>query len=523
MSIAPETMATIIEWLDKEDTDRAGRVVAQIAKGTGLKREDVREVLTALQEAGQVVSEGKGATQQWRLDLHPAPTLDVIGTDSAEADAIEADTVADHGDENEDEVIAEDETGSSAETEEEEPGFSDENQDDTATPGLGSAASPPVQPSFQFGAIDLEVLCVFNMLPAHEADSGIDIGYLAKLTGGAMTPTRIAKALWGMREVGVARSTAPWRPDRGRWQLTEAANMDDLRQVVMSRIPRRVTCPDCGHDAALNYKQDTTGPVKPFDPDAPAPARLTERSTNPDHRRDPAIMFVAMVLDQEGEQLTAERIAAFTGHGSGVVLQALWALRACRFVECSDVHRPDGGVWKATEDTLDNAHLAQFGDAPAAIGCATCGQAIATRGVRSAGGKATKGVPRKETNDGGTPLPIGSLPVLIKAWAAQAPSLVPTKENDDPAARTPTRLLGDLQEACRSGAMLDWLRAWAERHPEDAEKAEKAGAAIVQGSHPRSAGAVKNVLVTLRGNGLIEQIREAKVETYRSIAEAPSA
>ncbi|WP_156926125.1 hypothetical protein [Glycomyces arizonensis] len=509
-------MATIIEWLDKNDTDHTGRVVAQIAKGTELKREDVREVLTTLQEAGQVVSEGKGATQRWRLDLHPAPALDAIETGSAAADDIEVDTVAGHGDE--DESIAETE----ALSEEEALDCSDESQDDTAVPGRGSTASQ-TSPSFQFGAIDLEVLCVFNMLPTHDADSGIDIGYLVRLTGGAMTATRITKALWGMRQAGLAQSTAPWRPDRGQWRLTEEANMDDLRQVVMSQMPRRVTCPDCGHDAALNYKQGTVGPVKPFDPDAPVPARLTERSTDPGHRRDPVIMFVAMVLDQEGEQLTAERVAAFTGHSSGVVLQALWALRACRFVECSDLHRPDGGTWKATEGTLDNAPLAQLGDAPAAIGCAACGQAIATRGGRSTGGKATKGVPRKETNDGGTPLPIGSLPLMIKAWALQAPSLVPTKENDDPAVRTPTRLLGDLQEACRSGAMLDWLTTWAERCPEDTEMADKASEAIARGSHPRSAGAVKNVLVALQGNGLIAPVRDAKVETYRSIAEAPAA
>ena len=55
-----------------------------------------------------------------------------------------------------------------------------------------------------------------------------------------------------------------------------------------------------------------------------------------------------------------------------------------------------------------------------------------------------------------------------------------------------------------------------ESHPQDAPKIGAASEAIAKGGHPRSSGAVKNALFGLKDGGLIEEVREARVETYRS-------
>ena len=286
----------------------------------------------------------------------------------------------------------------------------------------------------------------------------------------------------------------------------------------MANAPRRVTCPDCGHDGALNYKADKGSAVRTFDPDAPAPEGFEQRIGQEGHRRNPVVMFCAMALHYIGMEMTAAQVADFTGHTEPVVLQALWAMRVCRIVECTDVRRANGGAWKATDATFKRPEWVRLTDAPDALGCATCGQAVGTRSVSSgnAGGKATKGVSRSQTHDGGEPLPMGSLPIMIQAWAIHAPGLEPAGEGDDPTVRTPTKLLGDLQSACGSGRMVDWLAAWAESHPQDAPKIGAASEAIAKGGHPRSSGAVKNALFGLKDGGLIEEVREARVETYRS-------
>lgn len=418
-----------------------------------------------------------------------------------------------------------DDATSAAETDEDAEDAERDNEEESGVVGdqawtVGKALE---RGNFNFGMIDLEVMSVFNLLPAPDADSGVDMAYLARYLGAAMSTTRIVKALWIMWQNGIAQACGLFRPDRGEWKLAEGAQLEDLKQVSMTKAPRRVTCPACGHDAALNYKQGASGPVRPFDPEAPAPEGLDDRSSQPGFQRCPEVMFCAMVLDQ-GDPMRAEEIAEFTGHQLAVVLQALWAMRACRIVECSEVHRPDGGLWRATESTIERAHLVRLTDAPSALGCATCGQSITTRtgnpGAARAGGKATKGVPRPNTHDGGTALPNGSLGRMIRAWAPFAPSLEPARPGMDPTVHTPTSLFKVLQDACESEAMFDWLADLAERFPGEAEKIGKVATAIATDARPRSSGAVKNALVELAAaDGVpIERVWDAKVETYRSTA-----
>jgi len=169
-------------------------------------------------------------------------------------------------------------------------------------------------------------------------------------------------------------------------------------------------------------------------------------------------------------------------------LRALWALRACHLVECTEVHRPSGGTWQATERTLDGAPHARLADAPDALGCSTCGQSL---GTRNGGGKATKGVSRELTRDGKKPLPDGSLDAMIKAWAAAVVRGDCAEEQATCAGMR--RLLSDQADA---GALQTWLEAWAEANPADAH-ARLVGAitsSLAEGNRPRSASAVKNAL-----------------------------
>lgn len=558
MSIAPKDTAKIIEWLDKEDTKGNGRVVAQIAKGTGLKREVVRGVLTALQRDGLATSEGKGATERWRLDLTKAtaPAANGPATEtansaatpdkSAEPESTDKETPAsasvdgedDNGQALQDEAPAD----ASAALNEPEPGSIEANATDNGeeaedqeapsatepepssddsgtepeppvaqTDDTAEVAPAPVRPS---GPIDPEAGFVFNMVPVDSADSGITVGEIVRMTG--LKPIRVLKALWGMRMLGLTSSTAPFAPDRGRWQLTAGAALPDLGALRMSDAPTRVVCPDCGHDSALTYRPDARGTdVKPFDPEAPAPANFAYRSEATQQRR-PEIMFAAMVLDAEGERLTAAQLATFTGHPETTVLRALWALRACRLVECSDVHRPDGGRWRSTEHTLDSAHLVRLDDAPEAIGCPTCGQGIATRGGGTGGGK-TKGVSRAVTHDGLPPLPNGALTLMVSAWALAAPGLEPAGQGDDPTVRTPSGVFKDIATACQNGAMEEWLATWAETHADSVETVSMLSSALKEGQRPRSSGAVKNTLARLALAGeVVERVQGAQYETYRS-------
>lgn len=491
MSIAPKDTVKVIEWLDKEDTKGNGRVVAQISKGTGLKREVVRDVLTALHRDGLATSEGKGATERWRLDL--TKTMASAGNN------IEAEAASSAADRNE---STEPEADSGTEPE---PPVTE--ADDTA-----EVASAPVRPS---GPIDPEAGFVFNMVPVDSADSGITVGEIVRMTG--LKPIRVLKALWGMRRLGLAASTAPFAPDRGRWKLTAGAALPDLGALRMSDAPTRVVCPDCGHDSALTYRPDARGTdVKLFDPEAPAPADFEYRSETAQQRR-PEIMFVAMVLDAEEDgPLAAAQLAAFTGYSEAIVLRALWALRACRLVECSDIHRPDGGRWRSTEHTLGSAHLVRLDDAPEAIGCPTCGRGIATRGGGTGGGK-TKGVSRAVTHDGLAPLPNGALTLMVSAWALAAPSIEPAGHGDDPTVRTPSGVFKYIVAACQNGAMEEWLAAWAEAHPESAGTISMLSTALKEGQRPRSPGAVKNTLARLALAGdVVERVQGAPYETYRS-------
>ncbi|WP_156037320.1 hypothetical protein [Glycomyces tenuis] len=563
MSIAPESTAKIIEWLDKEDTKGNGRVVAQIAKGTGLKREVVRDVLTALQRDGLATSEGKGATERWRLDLTKATTTAANGsateTVNSDADSDEStepestDKEAQTGVDGEGDIGQTREDGEPAETSaalnepdpgsteanatddgeevkdqntssatEPEPDSDDESGTDPESPvaqtdDTAEVASAPVRPS---GPIDPEAGFVFNMVPVDSADSGITVGEIVRMTG--LKPIRVLKALWGMRMLGLASSTAPFAPDRGRWQLTAGAALPNLGALRMSDAPTRVVCPDCGHDAALTYRPDARGAdVKPFDPEAPAPENFEYRSEAAQQRR-PEIMFAAMVLDAEGEQLTAVQLAAFTGHPEATVLRALWALRACRLIECTDVHRPDGGRWRSTDHTLDSAHLVRLDDAPEAIGCPTCGQGIATRSA--GGGGKTKGVSRAATHDGLPPLPNGALALMVSAWALAAPGLEPAGQGDDPTVRTPSGVFKDIATACQNGAMEEWLAAWAETHADWAEAVSLLSSALKEGQRPRSPGAVKNTLARLALAGeAVARVQGAQYETYRSTAKAENA
>lgn len=557
MSIAPKDTAKIIEWLDKEDTQGNGRVVAQIAKGTGLTREVVRDVLTALHRDGLATSEGKGATERWRLDLTKAmaPAENGSGTETAssaadpdesaepaatdkETTSASADGEEESGQTRKDEDPADasaalhaPETGSTEvnatvngeEGDEQEAPLATEPEPDSEDSGAepeppvaqtddtGEVVSAPVRPS---GPIDPEAGFVFNMVPVDSADSGITVGEIVRMTG--LKPIRVLKALWGMRMLGMTSSTAPFAPDRGRWKLTAGAALPNLGALRMSDAPTRVVCPDCGHDSALTYRPDARGTdVKPFDPEAPAPANFEYRSEAMQQRR-PEIMFAAMVLDAEGEQLTAAQLAAFTGYSEATVLRALWALRACRLVECSDVHRPDGGRWRSTEHTLDSAHLVRLDDAPEAIGCPTCGQGIATRGGGTGGGK-TKGVSRAVTHDGLPPLPNGALTLMVSAWALAAPSLEPAGPGDDPTVRTPGGVFKDIAAACQNGAMEEWLATWAETHTDSVETISMLSSSLKEGQRPRSPGAVKNTLTRLSMAGeVVERVQDAQYETYRS-------
>lgn len=457
--------------------------------------------------------------------------------DEAPAEPVEGDAVSDDHDEKEDQGAGEAGPVERDDAERSEQEGNEQGAVSEAETDGGEAATPdgddhstwtvggPLErrKDAKFGLIDLEAMSVFHLLPAHDADSGVDMVYLDRMLGAGMSTTRIVKALWLMWEHGIAQAKGLWRPDRGEWKLTEGAQLEDLKAFAMSNAPRRVTCPDCGHDGALNYKPGKAGALQAFDPEAPAPEGFAERGDQDGHHRDPVVMFCALFLHSTGIAMGAKGIADFAGYHEPVVLRALWAMRACRIVECTNVRRTDGGDWKATETTFKLAPLAALTDAPETMGCGTCGQAIGTRGIGSgkAGGKATKGVSRAQTHDGGEPLPQGSLPIMIQAWAIHAPNLEPAHEGDDPTVRTPTKLLGDLQAACGSGRMVDWLAAWAELQPKDTAKVGAASEAIAKGGHPRSSGAVKNALFSLKGGGLIEEVREARVETYRSTIEAP--
>jgi hypothetical protein len=443
--------------------------------------------------------------------------------DHAGVAALDDEPVDEEPDETEDdEPTAAAETDEDAERDDEEEGSGALGDQEWTVGGLLNPGG------VSFGMIDLEVMSVYNLLPVHDADSGVDMNYLVRFLGAAMNTTRITKALWIMWEAGIAQARGLWRPDRGEWKLTSQARLENLKNVSMTKAPRRVTCPACDHDTALNYKPVPSGPVRPFDPDAPAPEGLEDRSSQPSFQRCPEVMFCAMVLDQ-GDPMRAEDIAEFTGHQLPVVLQALWAMRACRIVECSEVHRPNGGLWRAGESTIERAHLVRLTDAPSALGCATCGQSITTRtgnpGAARAGGKATKGVPRPNTHDGGTPLPNGSLGRMIRAWVPYAPSLEPSRPGLDPTVHTPTSMLNVLRDACESGAMFDWLADLAERFPEEAEKIGAVTEAIATDARPRSSGAVKNALVELAAaDGVpIERDWKAKVETYRLTSESATA
>jgi hypothetical protein len=452
-------------------------------------------------------------------DGSPASVQDLAGGDSRDDESVDKEP---------DDTEDVDATAAAETDEDAEDAERDEEDSGAVGDQEWTVGKPLERGKSSFGMIDLEVMSVFNLLPAPDADSGVDMAYLGRYLGAAMSTTRITKALWIMWQNGIAQACGLFRPDRGEWKLAEGAQLDDLKQVSMTKAPRRVTCPACGHDTALNYKQGATGPVRPFDPDAPAPDGLDDRSSQPGFGRCPEVMFCAMVLDQ-GDPMRAEEIAEFTGHQLPVVLQALWAMRACRIVECSEVHRPGGGLWRASESTIERAHLVRLTDAPSALGCATCGQSITTRtgnpGAARAGGKATKGVPRPNTHDGGTALPNGSLGRMIRAWAPFAPGLEPSGPGLDPTVHTPGSLFKVLRDACESGAMFDWLADLAERFPEEAEKIGQVTTAIGTDARPRSSGAVKNALVELAAaDGVpIERDWDAKVETYRSTVEPATA
>ncbi|WP_335986624.1 hypothetical protein [Glycomyces sp. MUSA5-2] len=420
------------------------------------------------------------------------------------------------------------ESGRGADTQTASTGVAEEEPGDEefADADLEWTTGGPLQEPSSMGGSDLEVMMVFNCLPPHGADTSVDLPYLLRLVGTAMRSIRIVKALWLMWEHGVAEASGNWRADRGQWRQAPGATHRHLVGIHMSKAPRRVVCPDCGDDAVLQYEHGAASAVKPFDPDTPAPAGLAERAEQDAHARSPEIMFAAMLLDH-GDPMDAKAIAEYTGFRLPVVLQGLWAMRACRIVECSHIRRPDGGMWRATEHTLDQAHLVRPSDSPSMLGCATCGRTLAGRqiagGAPTEGKKKVKGEPRANTHDEGVPLPPKALRVMILAWANAAPAGWEMEAGKDPAVRTPGGLLNVLVRACQGGEMLDWLATWVENHLEDEEKVAETSEAIsetdpTKRAIPRSAGAVKNALVnlTLEDGSPIERVRDARVETYRS-------
>jgi hypothetical protein len=513
-------IVTIVDYLTNP---RESRSITQIASNTALPKQDVKTALGALKEAAIVKSSGQGTRQKWWIDLelelpvelpeHLRPASEATDKAAADDDANEADGPADdtavHRTEDEPTIeedhpeippaehesaegSGESEDGNAPAIETDDNQAADEVLPDQADaeapepePGEvdASTVEPPVRKST--GVIDPELAFPFHMLPVAEAAEGVTVGHLVGLTG--MNSTRILKALWGMRQIGAAASTAPFHPGRGEWRRSPGAVLEQLAQIRMADTPARVACPDCGHDAALRHTAEAPHQtVATFDPESPAPEDLFDRDT---HGREPQIMFCAMVLAGLGDAFPVE-LAIETGYDEATVLRALWALRACRLVECTEVQRPTGGRWEANASTTEGAPYARLADAPDALGCATCGHSLGTRSGTGAG-KGAKGISREFTGDGGKPLPDGSLDAMIKAWAAAVVRGDCAEEQATCAGMR--RLLSDQADA---GVLQCWLEAWAESNPADphARLVSQIKASLAEDNRPRSASAVKNAL-----------------------------
>lgn len=532
--------AAVAKVIDHFERTRDAWSVDVIAEETGLMKPDAKAALDALKAAAIVKTSGRGKYQKWYIDpelaipvelpeyLRPLADTEnepgtagqdgekveagqesagdtagggndadsddnvlsepgVEGIDEAETAAAETDTESGTGSENlgddpADIDTAEPETAD-IDLAEDADSAADADEDGTTPEGVSASTIEPAA-GRSTGIVDTELAFPFHMLPVAEAAEGATVGDLYRLTG--MSTTRILKALWGMRQIGAADSTAPFHPSRGEWRRNPGAVLEQLTVIRMTDMPPRVTCPDCGHEAALRYNADAQQQtVATFDPEAPAPEGLFERDT---YAREPQIMFCAMVLCGLGDAVPVE-LATETGYDEATVLRSLWALRACRLVECTEVQRPTGGRWRATESTIDGAPYAHLTDAPDALGCATCGHSLGARSGN--GGKATAGVSRERTGDGGKPLPDGSLDAMIKAWAAAVVRGDCAEEQVTCAGLR--RLLSDQADA---GVLQTWLEAWAEANPADPH-ARLAGAittSLAAGNRPRSASAVKNAL-----------------------------
>lgn len=539
--IDTDAVAKVIDYLSNPYESRS---IDEIATAAGLTEPDAKAVLNALKTAKIMKVSGRGKSTKWYIDPDLARPVDLpahlrpVGEAQAEPETDDEATM-DNGTGEEpaglladDESAAEaalpetdpdgDEAGGIAETEvpaveatdaegDAEPGTdrddgvagdtdsgeaepadpvapedNDLDADDSGTEAERFSAST-VEPAVRksSGVIDPEAAFPFHMLPVAEAEEGATVGDLHRLTG--MPPTRILKALWGMRQIGAAVSTAPFHPSRGEWRRASGAVLEQLATIRMADMPSRVVCPDCGHDTALRYVADARQQtVAAFDPEAPAPEGLFDRDA---HDREPQVMFCAMMLCQLGEAVPVE-LAVETGHDEATVLRALWALRACRLVECTEVHRPTGGTWQATEQTLEGAPYARLADAPDALGCATCGHSLGARNGNG-GGKGMKGVSRETTGDGGKPLPDGSLDAMIKAWATAVRNGECAEEQATCAGMR--RLLAEQADA---GALQRWLDAWSEANPADehARLVPQIKTSLAEGNRPRSASAVKNAL-----------------------------
>lgn len=495
---APSPTEVVTRYLDDQDKPRQ---VGQISKATGLEWTAARKALQELEQAGRAASSGKGIAQKWALtdrDERKAAAGD--NTDEPQDDAAPAADEEDAAEPVED-LPAQDASDTAA-----------EKADEPEAAATETAEPPQIEPETEPAAAKAVPLPVpapeigYVWLVLGEVD-GVTVDYLHERTG--YSHGVALKALWALRDAGLAVSTGPFLPDRGKWSRIDGVDETGVAFASLSAVPTKVACIACGHVQALAYKPRQAKAAALWEPDEPVPVELAEREVP---QREPVVLFCAEVLALT--EATATELAARTGHAEPVVLRALWALRRHHLVSCTEPRSVDGGVWMADRGLSQRAAFVALKDAPAAIGCAECGRSVSLRANPSS--NASKGVSRPNTGDGGTPLPNGSLNSMIKAWAMDSRDL-----NESSRTVTATQLHDLLCRAAESGDLAVWLTAWVRAFPtdKDADRVPRVLAALDSGDRPRSSGAVVNALrrLSLEANPPVALVGELAAETYRSV------